>query len=45
MKTLKLNYITSNDDLRPALQYIQFNENGHIYASDGHVLIKLNILQ
>lgn len=40
MKTLKLNYITSNDDLRPSLQHIQFNENGYIYASDGHVLIK-----
>lgn len=40
MKTLKLNYITSNSDLRPALGYIQFNENGFIYASDGKVLIK-----
>ena len=40
MKTLKLNYITSNDDLRPSLQHIQFNENGYIYASDGKVLIK-----
>jgi len=40
MKTLKLNYLTSNDDLRPALGYIQFNENGFIYASDGKVLIK-----
>jgi len=40
MKTLKLNYITSTDDLRPALNYIQFNENGFIYASDGKVLIK-----
>lgn len=40
MKTLKLNYLTSTDDLRPSLQHIQFNENGYIYASDGHVLIK-----
>jgi len=40
MKTLKLNYITSTDDLRPSLNYIQFNENGFIYASDGKVLIK-----
>ena len=40
MKTQKLNYITSNDDLRPSMQHIQFNENGYIYASDGKVLIK-----
>ena len=40
MKTLKLNCLTSTDDLRPSLQHIQFNENGYIYASDGKVLIK-----
>jgi len=40
MKTLKLNYFTSKDDLRLSLQHIQFHENGYIYASDGHKLIK-----
>ena len=43
MKTLKLNYFTSNDDLRLSLQHIQFNENGYIYASNGHILIKSTI--
>ena len=44
MKTLKLNYITSTDDLRPSLNYIQFNENGFIYATNAHVLIKTTMV-
>lgn len=40
MKTLKLNYLCSTDSLRPSMNYIQFNDNGYIYATDGHVLIK-----
>lgn len=43
MKTLKLNYFTSKNDLRPSLQHIQFNENGYIYASDAYKLIKSTI--
>lgn len=44
MKSLKLNYITSTDDLRPSLNYIQFNENGFMYASDGKVLVKTTMI-
>jgi len=44
MKSLKLNYLTSNDDLRPSLNYIQFNENGFIYATNAHVLIKTTMV-
>jgi len=40
MKTLKLNYLCSTDGSRPAMHYIQFNDNGYIYATEGHVLIK-----
>jgi len=43
MKTLKLNYLTSTDNLRPSLQYIQFNKYGFIYATNANVLIKTTL--
>jgi hypothetical protein len=36
----KLNLIVSNDDLRPALKYIQVI-NGHCYATNCHALVKI----
>jgi len=38
---LMLNYFVSDDELRPAMRKIHNGGNGFLYASDGHILIRL----
>jgi hypothetical protein len=38
---LILPYFLGDDDLRPAMQKVHKDENGYLYATDGHILIRV----
>jgi len=38
---LMLNYFVTNDELRPVMRNIHNGENGYLYATDGHILIRI----
>jgi len=38
---LMLNYFVSYDELRPVMRNVHNGENGYLYASDGHIMIRI----